>query len=1035
MYLKPSLLSRMKDPEPQDPESIHQNTSLLTRITLEQDPPLPNLLYRMSSPTSLQGLPLRQTQDSIKMFSSNATPLLKNIERGRPRKRLYMSRYNRNLRKRLVMTEQDQMLLSDRLSPPSKVMMRRSQEPQREGQHSIPGSAPPALLCRMQMSSSPTESQCPKSLESMNQLLPGSLAERINVPRCQTVSPRPSSSLTHTLSTLRPRNALSLMSRTVQNSRTLSGRTSSQGEPSISMPCSADSSPRQMMTSRSKSSEISRSPMGLSSQPKLSRMEESGRLLGTEQSELSYLPSHIDCKNLPAMENTSSIYSPSPIPASMVVSSPSTKQSANGSVVSGTLNYQISRSSPISKLPTWTPSEYLLSQGLRKKMEGERVDVERIGRKTNLAINGTKESVIKRKRTAEDDTSATNVERHIGARTAELQSERPERFPKRPKYLQRSVWMDLDELHPFSPTAECTITDEPLPRPPPGEFDNTDAVTTISRHPHLFRIVTPVNVDRFEQLLETHPNRPFVESVCTSLREGFWPWACTQKEEYPTTWDFSDRPPKSEHEAEFLRSQRDIEIAAGRYSEGFGSELLPGMYSTPIHAVPKPRSAKLRLVNDHSAGPFSLNSMIAREDVVGAKMDSISDLTTALLRYRRSHPDKLLVMFKSDVSAAYRRLPLHPLWQIKQIVTIDGIRHVDRNTSFGGRGSCRDWTAFMGLVLWIAIFIKLLTDLFGYIDDGFSFDEEGRVLWYEPYGCYYPAKQTQLLHLWDEIGLPHEKSKQEYGPVLRIIGFLVDPNRMRITMDEEDRSRLIEHVIDFTATAPGGTRRTLREFQQLAGWVNWSFNVFPLLKPALSNIYAKMSGKSDSHAKVYVSKAVVRDLSWFVSHVRLSDGVYLFQDVDWDVEQADVIAYSDACLSGLGFYFRDTLEGFQCMVPHESPRDTIFYFEALAVVSVIEATTRLASVPAHLLIFSDNSNTVDIFYSLRSLPPYNDLLKFAVSLLIKYNISLRVVHIPGVDNVIADALSRFENTKAVAMCPSLKISLFQPPRIALGPQI
>ena len=176
----------------------------------------------------------------------------------------------------------------------------------------------------------------------------------------------------------------------------------------------------------------------------------------------------------------------------------------------------------------------------------------------------------------------------------------------------------------------------------------------ISQHPHLFQIVTPVKVDQFEKLLETHPNRPFVESVCTSLREGFWPWAHTQREEYPVTWDFSDRPPKNEAEAEFLRSQRDIEIAAGRYSESFGKELLPGMYSTPIHAVPKPRSIKLRLVNDHSAGPFSLNSMIACEVIVGAKMDSIADLTTALLQYRRAHPNTALVIFKSDVSAAYR---------------------------------------------------------------------------------------------------------------------------------------------------------------------------------------------------------------------------------------------------------------------------------------------------------------------------------------------------------------------------------------------
>jgi hypothetical protein len=607
-----------------------------------------------------------------------------------------------------------------------------------------------------------------------------------------------------------------------------------------------------------------------------------------------------------------------------------------------------------------------------------------------------------------------------------------ERAPKRPKYFQRSVWPEPGSRPPFSPTACCTLTDDPLPRPPREEYENLDAVSTIRDNPHLFCIVTPINVDRFEELLVTHPNRSFVKSVCTSLREGFWPFAHTQKESYPATWDFSDRPPKTEREAAFLREQRDIEIAANRYSVGFGPDLLPGMYSTPIHAVPKPRSEKLRLVNDHSAGTFSLNSMIAREDVVGAKMDTVSDLVGALLRYRETHPHTRLVMFKSDVSAAYHRLPLHPLWQIKQIVTIDGTRHVDRNTTFGGRGSCRDYTAFMGLVLWVAIFVKTLQDLFGYIDDNFSFDEEGNVIWYENYQCYYPAKQAKLLLLWDEIGLPHEKAKQEYAPALRVIGFMVDPNRMRVSMDDQDRETLIRRVSDFSATVPGGTRRTLREFQQLAGWINWSFNVFPLLKPALSNVYEKISGKSESHAKIFVSKAVVRDLDWFVSNVRHSDGVFLFDDVNWDAERADVTVYTDACLSGLSFFFINSQKGFQSAVPHDAPKNTIFYFEALAVVSAVDAVTRMTSVPTRLLVFSDNSNTVDIFHSLRCQPAYNDLLKFTVSLILKHGISLRVLHVPGVNNVVADHLSRFENTRASAACPGLSISTFQPPRVTMG---
>jgi hypothetical protein len=188
--------------------------------------------------------------------------------------------------------------------------------------------------------------------------------------------------------------------------------------------------------------------------------------------------------------------------------------------------------------------------------------------------------------------------------------------------MECSIWTDVDASPLVSPTATCTLSDEPLPRLSSQEFLSLDATHTVCDYPHLFKIVTPINVDRFEELLEAHPNRQFVQSVCISFCEGFWPWATTQKEEYPTTWNFSECPPKTEQEADFLRDQRDVEIRAGRYSESFGTHLLPGMYSTPIHAIPKPRYVKLRLVNDHSAGPFSLNLMIAREDVVGAKMDS-----------------------------------------------------------------------------------------------------------------------------------------------------------------------------------------------------------------------------------------------------------------------------------------------------------------------------------------------------------------------------------------------------------------------------
>ena len=97
------------------------------------------------------------------------------------------------------------------------------------------------------------------------------------------------------------------------------------------------------------------------------------------------------------------------------------------------------------------------------------------------------------------------------------------------------------------------------------------------------------------------------------------------------------------------------------------------MYSMPVHVVPKVAgSDKLHLIVDHSTSSYSLNSMIMRDDIAGAHLDTIKDLANLIIQFRRQFGNVKLVLFKSDVSAAYRRLPMHPLWQIKQIITIDG---------------------------------------------------------------------------------------------------------------------------------------------------------------------------------------------------------------------------------------------------------------------------------------------------------------------------------------------------------------------------
>jgi hypothetical protein len=85
-----------------------------------------------------------------------------------------------------------------------------------------------------------------------------------------------------------------------------------------------------------------------------------------------------------------------------------------------------------------------------------------------------------------------------------------------------------------------------------------------------------------------------------------------------------------------------------------------------------------------------------------------------------------------------------------------------------------------------------------------------------------------------------------------------------------------------------------------------------------------------------------------------------------------------------------------------------------------------------LVVYTDNLNTVHMFNSFSALPAYNGILKDAVDQLlsdIDNPIQLRVMHVPGESNTVADALSRGQLHTVVDNVPGITIDTFSPPRI------
>jgi hypothetical protein len=403
-----------------------------------------------------------------------------------------------------------------------------------------------------------------------------------------TISREPSNSLENMREISNSPSPRSSPRRMPLNSPTLNGRTLSS---------------ERWLTSTTSFQEASQSP-AIIEKPKLLEGSNSSSELPNLSSKLKHLangslPGACTLKRQRSLSPTASQSSTHMVPKSSLssqqrrqattpTSSRLTKRSESGSV-----NAVTSCSRIMPNLTTFastgsTPSAQVL---LRPTQKG-RAKANQTSAQKIPATDGTEVSVARRPQTANIDMFAKNVGGHI--RPTSVKSPRREELEpraKRPRYTRGLLWDDEDEV--LSSTAQYSLTAAPVPRVPIEESANQALMDTIHSHPHLFSVNCRLNVERFAKLLQAHPNQPFVKSVCHALREGFWPFADTKIGIYPVTYDFSDRPPKSDEHAAFIEKQVETEVHLGRYSEAFGPDLLPGMYSSPVHAVPKPGSDAL----------------------------------------------------------------------------------------------------------------------------------------------------------------------------------------------------------------------------------------------------------------------------------------------------------------------------------------------------------------------------------------------------------------------------------------------------------
>ncbi|KAM9302167.1 uncharacterized protein PAF06_015443 [Gastrophryne carolinensis] len=364
-------------------------------------------------------------------------------------------------------------------------------------------------------------------------------------------------------------------------------------------------------------------------------------------------------------------------------------------------------------------------------------------------------------------------------------------------------------------------------------------------------------------------------------------------------------------------------------------------------------------------------------------------------------------MAKTDIESAFRLLPVHPDSQYLLGCYFEGGGFIDRCLPMGCSVSCAYFEAFSTFLEWVVKEKSGLSAVTHYLDDFF---------------CVGPADSrvcdlllSCMLSTFDSFGVPVATEKTE-GPrtCMSFLGIEIDSQagvcrlplvKVRDLLQELQGALLVKKV-------------TLRQLQSVLGKLNFACKVLPMGRVFSRRLSLATAGVKEAHHFIRLTGGLKEDLRMWVSFLSSFNGlVYWLDPVR---ENREVGLFTDAAGStGFGAYFA----GRWCAAPWPERVRSSSHIRNLALLELFPVVVALALWGEDLqnksvLFHSDNMAVVSaINAQTASSPPVVKLLRQLVLSCLQYNILFRAVHVPGVANGIADALSRFQMDRFRELAP------------------
>lgn len=442
------------------------------------------------------------------------------------------------------------------------------------------------------------------------------------------------------------------------------------------------------------------------------------------------------------------------------------------------------------------------------------------------------------------------------------------------------------------------------------------------------------------------------------------------------------------------------EISLGRIAGPFHKRPFANLQCSPIGLVPKRQPNTFRLIH-HLSFPKgqSINDFIDPKlcAVHYASFDNAVDL---LLRTGRN-----AWLAKADIKSAFRLLPVSPLDYELLGFTFDGLFYFDKCMPMGCAISCslfEKFSSFLEFHVKGAAGSSLVTH---YLDD---------FLFVGPSASDCNKLLRVFTRACGSLGVPLAQEKTE-GPVQSItyLGLEIDALHAQVKVPADKVRAMIAKI-----TAVLSHRKiTLVALQSLVGSLNFLCRAISPGRAFLRRLISLSKGITQPHFKIRLSAGAKLDLRTWLEFLIHFNGVSAFLDREWELSPA-LDLYTDAAGSiGFGAYFQGHwVQGrwpnsFLC-----NPQ-SIAFLELFPIVVALKCwAPQLAN--RKVLFHTDNAAVVHIINKQSSqCPQMMHLIRTLVLACLKFNIRFKATHVPGVFNVIADSLSRFQETRFRAAAP------------------